>query len=358
MKRLQERTRKSCSLIAAVLAPFAAGHIHADQLLRDNGLTDGNTLGWGETSTTMDDFVVPSGGWWIESAQTSGIFLGTEDVIDVQLAIWPHDYDEDEPNGDTAFMLDVTDWSAVPTGEEYSGYDEIQITVDFEPTYLQGSKKYWIEFIVIDSYGMTRFRFLAREDIELQPAWLHFGQGSLSTSEDAMGEELDLAYRLYGTDVTLNGLFWAPGSLNITIGQGDGGLEDLGGVDALDYQIWRRSFDPPRVQMVATGQATTNEIGHMILVVESAALQAPSVIQTIELWNYDTRRWERVSRLRIRREHVATIVELENAAPYLSPQGDRTRARFTWAYTGSDQSRPFGVSIDQINWAVYPGGHR
>ena len=190
MNRSRDGKRRSCALIAALLAWFVTAHATADELLWDNGATDGSFLGWGETSTTMDDFVVPSGGWWIQHAETSGIYLGSEDVIDVQLAVWPHDYDEDEPNGDTAFMLDVTDWSATATGDQYAGYDEIRITADFDPVYLQASKKYWLEFIVTDSYGLTRFIFLARQDVQLQPAWLHFGAGSISP------EEIDLAYTL------------------------------------------------------------------------------------------------------------------------------------------------------------------
>jgi hypothetical protein len=352
MKRSRNETWRSCALIAALLASFVAAHANADELLWDNGETDGSTLGMAETWTTMDDFVVPSGGWWIEHAETSGIYLGSEDVIDVQLAIWPHDYDEDEPDGDTAFMLDVTDWSAEATGNQYAGYDEIRVTADFDPVYLQSSKKYWLEFIVTDSFGLTRFIFLARQDVELQPAWLHFSGATLSP------EDIDLAYTLSGTSIKLYSLFWAPGQLDLTIGSGVGVAKYLREPEGRAFQLWRAPGGPARVQMVATGRATVGEIGKLLLVIDSAVLRAPSVLQTIEIYNFKTQQWMPAHQAPVYSDAKMYAVEIVDGLAYVEPRTGQTMARLTWDYTGSDPSRKFGVAIDQINWVAYPRSDR
>ena len=133
-----------------------------------------------------------------------------------------------------------------------------------------------------------------------------------------------------------------------------GGAKDVGEVDARDYVIWRKGSAPPRVQMVATGRATAGEIGKLLLVIDSAVLRAPSVLQTIELYNFETQQWVPSHRAPIFSDSTMFSVEIVDGHSYVEARTGQTKARFTWDYTGSDQSRRFGVAIDQINWVAYP----
>jgi hypothetical protein len=51
-------------------------------------------------------------------------------------------------------------------------------------------------------------------------------------------------------------------------------------------------------------------------------------------------------------------VEIVDGLAYVEPRTGQTMARLTWDYTGSDQSRKFGVAIDQVNWVAYPRSDR
>jgi len=188
------------TIFLALTLIFSVSSASADQLW-DNGDTDGSILGWGQYSSTLDDFYVPGGGWWIEQVETIGIFVDPATVSEVEVAIWAHDMKENKPNGDTTYSLNVTSFEATPTGRTFLDREEIKIQVDFDKTYLKGQQYYWIELTVRDQYGIEDFRFLARQGISHEPAWTHFGLGSISPSEEVYGTELDLSYALYGSPV-------------------------------------------------------------------------------------------------------------------------------------------------------------
>ena len=180
---------------------FSAWNVNADQLW-NNGDTDGSaTLGWGQSSSILDDFYVPGGGWWINHVETIGIFVDPSTVDEVEVAIWPHDMEENGPNGDAVDVLTVTNVETTPTGRTFFDREEIKISVDFDNTYLKGQRYYWIEITVRDPQGIQDFRLLARQGISHEPSWTHFGGGSLSSSSDVYGNDLDLSYALYGNPV-------------------------------------------------------------------------------------------------------------------------------------------------------------
>jgi len=193
------------AVLLALALMFSVSSTSADQLW-NNGDTDGSsTMGWGQYSSTLDDFYVPGGGWRINRTETIGFFITPSATIsDVDIVIWPHDMAENGPDGDTTSILNVTHFEATPTGRTFLDREEIKITVDFDETYLKGQRYYWIEFTVRDQYGIQDFKFLSRRGISHKPAWTHFGQGSISPSEQVYGTELDLSYVLYGNPIKRN----------------------------------------------------------------------------------------------------------------------------------------------------------
>ncbi len=206
------------SVFVAFALIFTVISASADQLW-NNGDTDGSTLGWGQYSSTLDDFYVPGGGWFINRVETNGIFINPDTVSDVEIAIWPHDNNTSEPNSDDVVTLNVTDFQATSTGRTFLEREEVKITVDFDKTYLKGQRYYWIEMTVLDQHGHENFRFLARSGVSLEPAWTHFGQGSISPSIDTYGAEFDLSYVLYGNPVEVTpGI---AGSSDFTFGSND-----------------------------------------------------------------------------------------------------------------------------------------
>ncbi|NOZ52191.1 MAG: hypothetical protein GXP08_03445 [Gammaproteobacteria bacterium] len=174
--------------------------VSADQLW-NNGDTDGSTLGWGQSSSTLDDFYVPGGGWWINGVETIGVFINPTTVTEVDVAIWSHDMDENEPNESIVYPLTGVSFETTATGRIFSDREEIKIQVNFDNTYLKGQRYYWIELTVRDQDGISDFRFLARQGVSHEPAWTHFGLGSISASEELYGSQLDLSYALYGNPV-------------------------------------------------------------------------------------------------------------------------------------------------------------
>ena len=189
-------------MIMSLVLIFTAHKVHAEQLW-NNGNTDGsNSLSWGQYSSTLDDFYVPGGGWWMDSAQTSGFFLNNGDTVTkIEATIWPHDMDSDEPDGDNAFPLKVLSFEALPTGNQYFGYDEIMVNVVFENTYLDGQRYYWIEFKVENQNSVANFHFLARQDNLHNPARIRIGNSGGDTYANDNG--MDLAYKLFGNKVKL-----------------------------------------------------------------------------------------------------------------------------------------------------------
>jgi len=174
---------------------------NADQLW-DNGDTDGaSTLGWGQYSSTLDDFYVPGAGWWIEGAETIGIFIDPATVTSVDVAIWGHDPDNNEPNGSDAEIMTGVEFNASFTGRTFFNREEIKIDISFDKHYLEGQEYYWIELTVGNQWGIENFRYMARQNISHEPSWTHFGMGSIASSQNVYGNDRDLSFALYGQPV-------------------------------------------------------------------------------------------------------------------------------------------------------------
>lgn len=203
--------KRHTMLTTFLILAFTVIGARADQLW-NNGNTDGSSsLSWGQYSSMLDDFYVPGGGWFIESATTRGFFLNDGEVInDVKVSIWPHDMDTSEPDGDNNYSLAVKDFDATPTGSQHFGYDEIEINVMFDSPngsrgdqrpYLDGQRFYWIEFKVETQDGSSDFHFLARQDTLHNPARIRIGNSGGDTYQN--DDDANLSYALYGDAVKL-----------------------------------------------------------------------------------------------------------------------------------------------------------
>lgn len=192
-------------LSAFVGALSLLGSASAAELLWDNGGPNGTTGLNNAYETVLDDFYVPGAGWFVDSAETVGIFLNPGRVVtDVEITFWPHDYTSNSPNGDATLSPAVFNFTALKTGVQWQGYDEIQIAVDFEKTYLDGQNYWWIEFDITDQYGQ-RIKLLDRMPVNFEPAHVRSNPYPYSTGDK------DLAFTLSGTDIKTVG--WA-GAIN------------------------------------------------------------------------------------------------------------------------------------------------
>ena len=170
--------------------------VQAD-LLWDNGNHDAVGNGVNDAGqSVLDDFYVPGAGWFVNRAETHGIFLNPGRVVsDVDVVIWPADAATGEPNGDEAFMVGVNGFSAVDTGEDWQGYDKILVSVSFDNTFLKGQEYYWIELDIKDQYG-ARLKLLERQSVT-------YGEAHLRSNPYPFPSGVDLAYRLFGTQVAV-----------------------------------------------------------------------------------------------------------------------------------------------------------
>jgi hypothetical protein len=181
--------------LVGLLASLSLTSISHAELLWDNGVHDnvGNGVN-NQYQSVMDDFYVPGAGWFVNSAETHGIFLNSgRTVSDVDITIWPADLVTGEPNGDTAFPVPTINFNAADTGENWEGYDVINVTVNFDNTFLDGQEYYFLELDIKDQYG-ERIKLIERQSISYQPA--HTGPGA-----NPINAGVDLAFKLSGTDI-------------------------------------------------------------------------------------------------------------------------------------------------------------
>jgi hypothetical protein len=189
---------KNASRIAqlvCLLGSYSLAATSQADVLWDNGDHDNGGAGVNNNyQSVLDDFYVPGAGWYLNSAETYGIFLTQGLVVsDVDVAIWPAEPLTGLPNGDTAFSVNTNSFEAVDTGESWGGYEKIKVTVDFENTFLQGQEYYWIELDIKDQYGQ-RLKLLQRQSINYQNAHIGPGPGPFSSG-------VDLGFRLFGTPI-------------------------------------------------------------------------------------------------------------------------------------------------------------
>ena len=170
----------------------------------DNGSPQNTQpLGWGENSSTLDDFYVNSGGWYIDRTETFGIPVNATDAVaEVELKIRPHDYDENMPDGDDLMALNVTGFTADLTGQVVLDRYVIKLTVDFEREFLPSQEYYSLELLVRDQHGHENFKGLSRHQISNDRAWNHFGGGTLEPTY-ANENARDLSYKLYADKVNM-----------------------------------------------------------------------------------------------------------------------------------------------------------
>lgn len=194
--------------IVSLLASIGLASVSHAELLWDNGNHDNAGTGVNnQYQSVMDDFYVPGAGWFINSAETHGIFLNSGRVVsDVDIIIWPADPGTGEPNGDDAFIISTIDFDAVDTGQNWQGYDKIKVTVDFDNTYLDGQEYYFIELDIKDQYG-ERFKLIERQSINHQPAYLRSNPYPFESG-------VDLAYTLSGSEIKMLDI-GGPGGLKV-----------------------------------------------------------------------------------------------------------------------------------------------
>lgn len=208
---------------------------HAE-LLWNNGDHDNNGAGVNNMNqSVLDDFYVPGAGWFIDGAETHGIFLNPNKVVsEVDVIIWPADFATGEPNGDSVIVIENVTFEAVDTNEDWGGYDKIRVTVDFENTFLDGQEYYWIELDIKDQTG-TRLKLLERQSVNFVDAHVRGNPYPFSTG-------VDLAYRLFGTPVA-----------QIYIGGPDGyqtkGLDNGREIVSLQIQGLHQRFEPGLYQI-------------------------------------------------------------------------------------------------------------
>jgi hypothetical protein len=173
--------------------------VQAAGQLWDNGDTDGTAyLSYGQFSSTLDDFYVPGGGWWVTGLETIGFYVESTRVVqDVTIFIWPHDYKQNAPDPDSGAIIepDIISFAAAPTGRVFFDREELKITVNLEDTFLEGQEYYWVVMRVSDQYGHTDFQFLARQGVSHQPAWLRIDHDAL------VPQKVDASFALYGRPV-------------------------------------------------------------------------------------------------------------------------------------------------------------
>lgn len=321
-------------------------------VLHDNGEPDGDkTLNWGQYSSTLDDFYVADAGAWADGASTLGFWLGSNDQVDdVQIFIWRHDPDLNEPDGDSVLAMTGETFTAVPTGRELFGYDEIQVNVSFDPEFLDGQEYYWIEFVVSNQFGQTDFHFLSREAVTHEPAWINIGNGPVP-SVDAIGSELDLAFQVYGQGVS--GLI-PTGEPKYASGTGNGWKEGV--LDLADDWKLAISSEPrkKRIEIVASGYSSVpkSRVAKLMLVVDAAAMGGGELLQTISLYDHKAKRYTRDTRTTIVERPARTYILIDDPAAFMSDLNGQVQAKLTWDIT-QVKSPSWGVNLDQVKWVPY-----
>jgi len=185
-----------------ILLIFSLTHANADKLW-DNGDTDSATLGWGQYSSSLDDFYVPGSGWWVDSIETIGFYIDDGHTIaNVDVVFWAHNAVTNAPDETKLIVPNNIVFNTALTGRTFLGRDEIKISADFDKTYLKGQEYYWAEITVTDEYGLEQFRFLARRTISHEPAWTVIGSGlNAYPSSKIYAEERDLSFAIFGKSV-------------------------------------------------------------------------------------------------------------------------------------------------------------
>jgi hypothetical protein len=165
---------------------------NADQLW-NNGNHEQFQL-FGTYDRIMDDFYVPSGGWWIDKAEVYGLFLGygSNTVQSVNIRIIEADPLTGEPDPSQAEWLPVTSFDKQnldPWG--------FKLEANFHKTYLKGQRVYWIEFDVI-AEDNDPMRGLESDGGFFQPAYGNYATGN---EYDLHAINGDLAFNLFGQEV-------------------------------------------------------------------------------------------------------------------------------------------------------------
>ena len=198
-KRTRMKPGVLLQLLAAVL--LLPGVVAAEELW-DNGAADGASLGASNAHTLLDDFYVNGGGWWIKGAKVSGFFLNPGvNVANVQVTIWPHNMETNEPDGDAVVTVPVQSFTVAPTGAQYSGYDELSVNITLQSTYLKSQRYYWIGVRITNQLGNADFLLTARGNITHEPARIRYSPAGPGTVESE--PNVDVAYSISGDRVQI-----------------------------------------------------------------------------------------------------------------------------------------------------------
>jgi hypothetical protein len=168
-------------------------HAAAGAELHDNGAPTLATVN-NQYQNAMDDFYVPGAGWFVDGAETVGMFLNPgRTVQDVAVVLWSHDPIENEPDGAHTLAPTVSSWSVTSLGDDGGGYEELRVEVEFEETFLDGQAYHWIEFEITDQYGLSLHLKQSAED--------HWSPAHTRQNPYPNATANDLSFSVHGTEV-------------------------------------------------------------------------------------------------------------------------------------------------------------
>ena len=180
-------------------------------------------------------------------------------------------------------------------------------------------------------------------DLSSDPFWVVFNHG-LTTSE------FDQALEKFGVGAEVESV--TPESWTVAAGTHvSGGVSELSESDNQDLSVQRNTSDlASRVFLEFESTLLTPAPASLEFSVEASVFARSTVVQVIELWDFDTGSWEQIDTRNASRFLDSTVtIELSgDVARFVEPgtQAVRSRIKFT---SGSQRQR-FTANVDQIVW--------
>lgn len=334
---------------AITVLMFASGQALGAQLW-NNGPTD--TSHYIHVDHVADDFHVPTGGWWIDSARLIGnwgLTLSQPQVV--ALRIMSADPFTGLPDHSCDIFLNLTGFSQNLTGVMYGSTPEVEILADFPNTYLPWGA-YWLEMYV-EGTGAQHFRHMARAGIT--------GMSALDGNDNPINR--DVCFQLFGTAITTVYLPaddfvipWDPPTA-------DPGRE-LQTSDDLYYSVngsnsWRRGWLSmiPALSPVHQRQFEVNfsaggsrlTFDDLALVMELSSLGDVPTPFACEVWLPKLRRWQQIATGIATRSDIPMALSFATPSRYLDRSGN-IRLRMTMDRFATPG--PWGLRFDQLYWVA------
>jgi len=156
------------------------------------------------------------------------------------------------------------------------------------------------------------------------------------------------------TSFSLNSLSVVdPTAYNVVRGLGLSG--SLSSLFSIDDQVLRVRQGPTLntqeapVQVVVTG-TSPNPSPNVLTFHLQAFANTPGLTGAIELWNYSTGQWVKLSSAATTTTESVLEASAPTPAQFVQPGTNQVQARVSWKQTGPTLSYPWNVSIDQAVW--------